>query len=78
MASGIRIEYPGAFYHIKARGNRRESLAASDGLRAFGFTDTAKGRLEWLGRLERRATEEEAENCGLAAPTPCPPRLSVG
>jgi len=23
MASGIRIEYPGAFYHIMARGNRR-------------------------------------------------------
>ena len=47
MASGIRIEYPGAFYHIMARGNRRENLAASDGLRAFGFT--ARFGTDWHG-----------------------------
>jgi putative transposase len=26
MARSIRIEYPGAFYHVMARGNRRESI----------------------------------------------------
>jgi hypothetical protein len=26
MARGIRVEYPGAFYHVMARGNRRERI----------------------------------------------------
>jgi putative transposase len=33
MARGIRIEYAGAFYHVMARGNRREPIFYDD---AFG------------------------------------------
>lgn len=30
MARSIRIEYPGAFYHVMARGNRREAIFKDD------------------------------------------------
>jgi REP element-mobilizing transposase RayT len=30
VARSIRIEYPGAFYHVMARGNRREAIFRSD------------------------------------------------
>ena len=30
MARSIRIEFPGAFYHVMARGNRREAIFAGD------------------------------------------------
>jgi hypothetical protein len=26
MARSVRIEFPGAFYHVMARGNRREAI----------------------------------------------------
>ena len=35
MARSIRIQYPGAFYHVMARGNRRESLFLDDDDRRF-------------------------------------------
>ncbi len=35
MARGIRIEYPGAFYHVMARGNRRENIFLDDDDRRF-------------------------------------------
>src|SRR5438552_8907586 len=35
MARGIRIEYPGAFYHVMARGNRRERIFREDADRGF-------------------------------------------
>jgi len=35
MARSIRIEYPGAFYHTMARGNRRESIFHDDDDRRF-------------------------------------------
>jgi hypothetical protein len=35
MARGIRVEYPGAFYHVMARGNRRERIFREDGDRGF-------------------------------------------
>ena len=35
MARGIRIEYPGAFYHVMARGNRRERIFREDADRRF-------------------------------------------
>jgi REP element-mobilizing transposase RayT len=35
MARSIRIEYPGAFYHVMARGNRRASLFEDDADRGF-------------------------------------------
>jgi len=30
MARGVRIEFPGAFYHVMARGNRREAIFRND------------------------------------------------
>jgi putative transposase len=35
MARGIRIEYPGAFYHVMARGNRRERIFRDEADRRF-------------------------------------------
>ncbi len=35
MARSIRIEYPGAFYHVMARGNRREKIFLDDDDRRF-------------------------------------------
>ena len=35
MPRSIRIEYPGAFYHVMARGNRRESIYTDDDDRRF-------------------------------------------
>jgi putative transposase len=30
MPRGIRIEFPAAFYHVMARGNRREAIYGDD------------------------------------------------
>lgn len=35
MARGIRVEYPGAFYHVMARGNRRERIFRDDWDRSY-------------------------------------------
>ena len=35
MARSVRIEYPGAFYHVMARGNRREAIFGDDDDRRF-------------------------------------------
>jgi REP element-mobilizing transposase RayT len=35
MARSIRIEYAGAFYHVMARGNRREPIFADESDRGF-------------------------------------------
>jgi REP element-mobilizing transposase RayT len=37
MARGIRIEYPGAYYHVMARGNRRERIFREDTDRRFFY-----------------------------------------
>jgi putative transposase len=37
MARAIRIEYPGAFYHVMARGNRRERICRDDNDRRFFY-----------------------------------------
>ena len=49
MARSIRIEFPGAFYHVMARGNRREAIFPDDDDRRF-FLHTlgeACGRTGW-------------------------------
>jgi len=49
MARSIRIEYPGAFYHVMARGNRRERIFGDEADRKF-FCQTlgeACGRTGW-------------------------------
>jgi len=39
MPRSIRIEYPGAYYHVMARGNRREAIYRDDADREF-FLET--------------------------------------
>jgi putative transposase len=49
MARSIRIEYPGAFYHVMARGNRRERIFTDEADRRF-FCQTLGetcGRTGW-------------------------------
>ncbi len=46
MARPLRIEYPGAVYHLTARGNARQAVFLDDGDRA--------GFLELLGRVVER------------------------
>jgi REP element-mobilizing transposase RayT len=38
MPRSIRLEYPGAYYHVMARGNRREAIFADDDDRRFFLT----------------------------------------
>jgi putative transposase len=35
MARPLRIEYPGAYYHVMNRGNRREAIFLTDNDRKF-------------------------------------------
>ena len=35
MPRSLRIQYPGAFYHVMARGNRREAIFRDDVDRRF-------------------------------------------
>ena len=35
MPRSLRLEFPGAFYHVMARGNRRESIFHDDDDRRF-------------------------------------------
>ena len=51
-------------------GRRPKWLAVEEALGAFGCPDTARGRRKWVERLDRRAREEEAQNCGVALPPP--------
>jgi len=49
MVRSVRIEYPCAFYHVMARGNRREPIFLDDHDRGF-FLKTlvqACGRTGW-------------------------------
>jgi putative transposase len=41
MARSLRIEYPGAFYHVTSRGNERKEVYRSD-----------KDRVQFLSYLE--------------------------
>ena len=44
MARGIRVEYPGAFYHVMARGNRRERIFRDDADRRFFCQTLGRGQ----------------------------------
>ncbi len=50
MARNVRIEYPGAFYHVMARGNRRQPIFLDDDDRRFWLTALGEvcGRTGWL------------------------------
>jgi REP element-mobilizing transposase RayT len=43
MPRSIRIEHPGAFYHVMARGNRRENIYRDDDDRRFFLKALAQG-----------------------------------
>jgi REP element-mobilizing transposase RayT len=50
MSRPLRIEFPGAFYHVTARGNRREAIYEDDGDRRL-FLDVLGDVVEsfdWL------------------------------
>ena len=52
MARNVRMEYPEAFYHVMARGNRREAIFLDDDdrryfLQACGRTGKGKFSLLW-------------------------------
>jgi putative transposase len=42
MHRGLRIQYPGAFYHVMARGNRRETIFHDDDDRRFFLSTLAE------------------------------------
>lgn len=48
MARSIRIEFPGAYYHVMARGNRREAIFHDDDDRRF-FLNTLSQACEMTG-----------------------------
>jgi putative transposase len=45
-------------------------MAVPQGLKAIGLPDTAAGRRQMVARLDRRAVEEEADQCGVPVPGP--------
>src|SRR4030095_1890080 len=51
MARSIRIEYPGAFYHVMARGNRREAIFLDEDDRRYFLkaVSEACGITGWKG-----------------------------
>ena len=55
--------------YIRPPRERVAWMAVEEGLRAFGFADTAKDRRAWLERLDRRADEEQAHAGKTAVPS---------
>jgi hypothetical protein len=49
MSRSVRIEFPGAFYHVLARGNRREAIYRDDENRRYFLKvlSEACGRTGW-------------------------------
>jgi hypothetical protein len=45
----IRIEYPGAFYHVMARGNRREAIFRNDSDRQLFLKTLGEAKCETSG-----------------------------
>jgi hypothetical protein len=45
MPRSLRLEFPGAFYHVMARGNRRETIFHDDDDRRFFLATLGDG--EW-------------------------------
>ena len=50
MARPLRIEYPGALYHVTSRGDRRECIYGDDGDRRLflNVLESAVGRFRWV------------------------------
>jgi len=48
MSRPLRIEFPGALYHVSARGDRREDIFVDDADRASLLAVVAQG----LGRID--------------------------
>jgi hypothetical protein len=60
--------------HALASTWRPNWLATKAVLEAFGCKDTVGGRRKWVGRLDRRAMEEDTKKCGLV---PLPEELDA-
>ena len=56
MARSLRVEYPGAYYHVMARGNRREDIFLDDndraGIEGGGAGSAGSQGLAWERREE--------------------------
>ena len=50
MARPLRIEFPGALYHVTSRGNARADIAGDDADRRI-FLDALSATLERFGQL---------------------------
>ena len=50
MARPLRIEYPGAVYHVMSRGNRQADVFDDDGDRAefVGVLSSVVDRFDWI------------------------------
>ena len=48
MARKLRVEYPGAIYHVMNRGDRREPIFKDDADRKR-FLETLKDNMGWSG-----------------------------
>ena len=61
MPRQLRIEYPGAIYHVMSRSDRREDIFLDDVDRLPGeqgiAQDTAAGRQEFERRMEARRAQ---------------------
>jgi putative transposase len=53
MARGVRIEYPGAFYHVMARGNRREAIFRDNADRQLFLKTLARTSGLCLGKVAK-------------------------
>ncbi len=53
MARQLRIEFPGAFYHVTARGNERKAVFKSikDRERFFSYLESASNRRKHKGQV---------------------------
>ena len=79
MARSLRIQYPGAYYHVMARGNRREDIVRDDDDRKC-FVETlgeACAMAGWrvhawvlMSKLDQRTNRNEKR--GKREPDPAP------
>jgi len=70
MPGSIRLEFPGAFYHVMARGNRRERIFADDIDRRFFLKalDEACERTGW--RVHAWVLMSNHYHCLIETPEP--------
>jgi len=60
MARAARIEYGGAFYHVMARGNRRERIFRDEADRLLFYQTPGRG--SWTNRLEGARVDADEQS----------------